>query len=186
MKRTFIAVRTDPGGELKNAVSSLRSGLRNENIRWVDISNMHVTLAFIGDTDEPKVKSVGSMLKDYFAGFGNIDFRLTGFGLFRNFNDPRIIFTGIENPDRLAGAHEIVKKGLEGLNIKLENRQFSPHLTIGRIKDLRDKNNLQNLIQKYEGIKLQDVTISEIVYYESVLLPTGPLYKPISKVMLNE
>lgn len=186
MKRTFIAVRTDPGEDLKDAVSSLRSGLRNENIRWVDISNMHVTLAFIGDTDDPIIKRVGSMLKDDFAGFGNIDFRLTGFGVFRNFIDPKIIFTGIENPDKLAGAHEIVKKGLEGFDIKLEDRQFNPHLTIGRIKDLRDKNNLQNLIQKYEGIEFQDVTVSEIVYYESVLLPTGPLYKPISKVMLNK
>jgi len=186
MKRTFIAVRVEAGDGLKDAVSSLRSGLRNENIRWVDISNMHVTLAFIGDTDDPVIKQVGLMLKDDFAGFGNIDFRLTGFGVFRNFNDPRVIFTGIENPDRLAGAYEIVKKDLEGLNIKLEGRQFNPHLTIGRIKDLRDKNNLQKLIQKYEGIKLQDVTVSEIVYYESVLLPTGPLYKPISKVIMNK
>jgi 2'-5' RNA ligase len=185
MKRTFIAVRIDPGEELRNAVSSLRSGLRKENIRWVDISNMHVTLAFIGDTDGPMVKRIGSMLKDDFAGYGNIDFRLTGFGVFRNFNDPRIIFTGIDNRDRLAGAHEIVKKSLERLYIKLEDRQFKPHLTIGRIKDLRDKNSLQNLIQKYVGIKLQDVTVSEIVYYESVLLPTGPLYKPISTIMLN-
>jgi 2'-5' RNA ligase len=185
MKRTFIAVRIDPGEDLKNAVSSLRSGLINENIRWVDISNMHVTLVFIGDTDEPMVKKVGSILTEDFTGFGNIDFRLTGFGVFRNLNDPRILFTGIENPGRLAGAHEIVKKGLEKLNIKLEDRQFKPHLTIGRTKDLRDKNNLQNLIQKYEGIKLQDITVSEIVYYESVLLPTGPMYKTISKVNLG-
>ena len=185
MKRTFIAVRIDPGENLKDAVSSLRFGLRNENIKWVDISNMHVTLAFIGDTDDPLIKHIGSMLKDAFAGFGNIDFNITGFGVFRNFNNPRIIFTGIENPERLAGANEIVKKRLEGLNVKLEDIQFKPHLTIGRIKDLRDKNNLQNLIQKYDGIKLQDVTVSEITYYESILLPTGPLYKPISKVMLN-
>jgi 2'-5' RNA ligase len=186
MKRTFIAVKVDTGEELRNAITSLRAGLRNEYIKWVDISNMHVTLAFLGDTDETMIKTVDSMLKNDFAGFGVIHFRLTGFGVFRNFNDPRIIWTGIENADRLVKAHEIVKNGLEPLDIKLEDRQFEPHLTIGRIKDVRDKNNLKKLIQEYAGIQLQDVTISEIVHYESVLLPTGPLYKPVSRVMLNQ
>ena len=186
LKRTFIAVRVEAGNELKDAMAILKSGLKNENIKWVDISNMHVTLAFIGYTDEPLIKRVDSMLKNNLASFGIIDFSLTGFGVFRNFNDPRIIFTGIESTDGLAGVYEIVNKGLHGLDIRLEDRQFRPHLTIGRIKDLRDKNNLQNLIQKYTGIPFQAVTVSEIVYYESVLLPTGPVYKPITFIKLIE
>jgi 2'-5' RNA ligase len=179
MKRTFVAVKTDAGEELKDAISSLRKGLKNENIKWVDINNMHVTLAFIGDTDETMINKIVPALKNDFDGFGRIEFRYTGFGVYRSFNDPRIIWAGIDNPGCLTKAHETVKKTLELLDIKLEERQFNPHLTIGRIKDLRDKINLQNLIQKYSGIELQTVTISEIVYYESVLLPTGPLYKPI-------
>ena len=186
MKRTFIAVRVDAGNELKDAMAILKSGLKNENIKWVDINNLHVTLAFIGDTDEPLIRSVDSMLKNNLTSFGIFDFSLTGFGVFRNFNDPRIIFTGIENPEGLARAHEIVRNGLEGLEIKLEERQFMPHLTIGRIKVLRDKNNLQNLIQKYTGTPLQTVTVSEIVYYESILLPTGPVYKQITFIKLIE
>jgi 2'-5' RNA ligase len=185
VKRTFIAVRVVPCDELKDAISSLRSGLVNENIKWVDISNMHVTLAFIGNTDEPVIKRVGSMLKNDFAGFGNIDFNVKGFGVFRNFSDPGVIWTGIENPERLIQAQEIVKRGLAELDIKLEDKKFMPHLTIARIKELKDKNNLQKLIHKYIGIKLQDVTVSEIIYYESVLLPTGPIYKPISSAMLK-
>jgi 2'-5' RNA ligase len=185
MKRTFVAVKVEAGEELKDSISSLRSGLRSENIKWVDINNMHVTLAFIGDTDAPAISGVESMLEEKFEGFGNIDFKLTGFGLFRTFHDPRIVFSVIENPGRLVAAHELVKDGLRDLDIKLEERQFNPHLTIARIKDLRDKNNLQKLIQKYAGVELQTVIISEIVYYESVLLPTGPIYKPISKVLLR-
>jgi RNA 2',3'-cyclic 3'-phosphodiesterase len=186
MKRTFIAVRVEAGEELKNAISFLRSELRNENIKWVDISNMHVTLGFIGNTDEPVINKVESMLKNEFAGFGIIGFRLTGFGVFRNFSNPRIIWIGIDNSDKLAEGYELVKIGLEKLDIDLEERQFKPHLTVGRINYLRDKNNLQKLVKGFEGKFLQDVTISEIVYYESVLLPAGPLYKPISTILLNE
>jgi RNA 2',3'-cyclic 3'-phosphodiesterase len=185
MKRTFIGVRVDAGGELKVAISTLRAGLKNENIKWVDISNMHVTLAFIGSTEEPMIKRVVSMLNNDFESFGIINFRLSGFGVFRNFNDPRIIWTAIEDHDRLTEAHEKVKNGLGALNIKLEDKQFKPHLTIARIKDLKDKENLQKLTQKYANIPFQDVTISEIVYYESVLLPSGPLYKPISTIRLT-
>jgi RNA 2',3'-cyclic 3'-phosphodiesterase len=185
MKRTFIGVRVDAGGELKAAISTLRAGLKNENIKWVDISNMHVTLAFIGSTEEQMIKSVESMLNNDFESFGIINFRLSGIGLFRNFNDPRIIWTAIENSDRLITAHEKVKNGLIELNIKVEDKQFKPHLTIARIKDLKDKENLQKWTQKYVNTQFQDVTISEIVYYESILMPTGPVYKPISTVKLN-
>ena len=71
------------------------------------------------------------------------------------------------------------------MNIKLEDKQFKPHLTIARMKDLKDKDNLQKLILKYSDIPFQGVTIPEIVYYESVLLPSGPLYKPISIIKMN-
>lgn len=185
MKRTFIGVRVEAGSELKAAISILRLELKNENIKWVDISNMHVTLAFLGSTEELMVKRVESILKSDFKSFGIINFRLSGFGVFRNFNDPRIIWTAIENHDRLIEAHQKVKNGLETLNLKLEDKQFKPHLTIARIKDLKDKKNLQKLIKEFANIPFQDITISEIVYYESVLLPSGPLYKPISIIKLG-
>jgi 2'-5' RNA ligase len=185
MKRTFIAVRVDAGNELKEAIATLKSGLRNESIKWVDISNMHITLAFIGNTDEQAVKRVGSMIEKDFSGFGEIVFTLTGFNVFKNFNDPKVLFAGIENPGRLALANEIVKMGLDGIDIKTEDRRFSPHLTIGRIKNLRGKSNLQKIIHQFAGTPFQTVTINEIVYYESVLLQTGPVYKVISSIKLK-
>jgi 2'-5' RNA ligase len=184
MKRTFIAVKIDVSDSLRDAISTLRSGLRNENVKWADLSNFHVTLAFIGDTEKSAIKSIGSMLEKEFKEFGSIEFSLTGFGLFRNINNPRIIFSAIEDPGRLIVAHNIIKKELTGLDIKLEEREFNPHLTIGRIKDLVDKSNLQKLIALYSGKLLQTMIVPEIIYYESVLLPTGPIYKPMLKVAL--
>ena len=184
MKRTFIAVKIDVSDELRNTILSLKSGLREESIKWVDLSNLHITLAFIGDTEKQMIKSIGSMLSNEFEGFGIIEFSLTGFGLFRNINNPRIIFSAIENPGKLIQAHENIKKGLAELDIVLEEREFNPHLTIGRIKDLVDKSNLQKLVHTFAGKNLQTVSVSEIMYYESVLLPTGPIYKPIIKVKL--
>jgi RNA 2',3'-cyclic 3'-phosphodiesterase len=186
MKRTFIAVKIEAGEDFKEVVSTLRDGLANENIRWADINNLHITIAFIGETDETSVLDIKSMLERDLSGFGSIDFGLKGFGVFRNFKDPRILFTDIENPERLIEAWDIIKKGLDALDIKLEERSFRPHLTIGRIKYLRDRNNLEEMVRKYINVKLQNITVSEIVYYESVLLPQGSVYKPISIVQLNK
>jgi RNA 2',3'-cyclic 3'-phosphodiesterase len=184
MKRTFIAVKIEVSDELKEAISTLRSGLRSENVKWADLSNFHTTLAFIGNTEKNVIKNIESMLENKFKGFGSIQFNLTGFGLFRNINNPRVIFSAVENPGRLIVAHTIIRKELTGLDIKLEEREFNPHLTIGRIKDLADKANLLKLIAEYSGKKLQTVIVPEIIYYESVLLPTGPIYKPMLKVPL--
>jgi 2'-5' RNA ligase len=146
---------------------------------------MHVTLGFIGSTEDQAVKQVIQMLKDKFTGFGVIEFGIAGLGVFKSFKDPKIIFSGIENRDKLIVAHEATKEGLKELDIKLEERQFNPHLTIGRIKALDNKKNFQELILGYSGKKFHHVTITEIIYYESVLLTTGPIYKPITKVLLN-
>ena len=186
MRRTFIAVRVEAGEKLKDAISLLKSELKDENIRWVELSNMHITLAFIGSTGEPVIKNVCSMLKDDFAGFGDIEFNLSGLGVFGNISAPRILYAGIENCERLAAAQEIVKNGLKSLGVNLEERQFKPHLTIGKIKDIRDKSILPWMIQKYSGAILQTVNVSEVIYYESVLLPTGPLYKPLANSVLSK
>jgi 2'-5' RNA ligase len=185
MKRTFIAVKVDAGERLRGAIISLKEGLGNEKIKWVDFNNLHVTLAFIGDTHESTINDVGSMLKKDFAGFGNITFSIRGFGVFRNFRDPKVIFSGIENSEKLIEAHEIVRKGLWKLDIKTEDRQFNPHLTIGRTKEVNNKKELQELITKFTKEEFQHVTLSEVIYYESVLLPAGPIYKPISHICLN-
>jgi RNA 2',3'-cyclic 3'-phosphodiesterase len=179
MKRTFIAVKIEATDGLKEAIAVMRNGLRAENIKWADLNNLHVTLAFIGDTEKELVKSIGNMLKYELKDFGVIEFNLKGFGLFRNSSNPRIIYSAIENPEMLTKAHEIIKGGLLKLGVTLEEREFNPHLTIGRIKDLVDKNNLLKQVSSYSGKYLQKVNVPEIVYFESVLLPTGPIYKPI-------
>lgn len=183
--RTFIGLKIDVGDNLKNAVALLKHGLKNENIKWVDFNNLHVTLGFIGNTEDNVVRQVTHMLKEKFTGFGVIEFGIAGFGVFKSFKDPKIIFSGIENREKLIVAHETTKEGLIEMDIKLEERLFNPHLTIGRIKVLDNRKNLQDLIQQYSGKEFQHITITEVVYYESVLLPTGPIYKPISKVMLK-
>jgi RNA 2',3'-cyclic 3'-phosphodiesterase len=186
MKRTFIAVKVSIDKDFKSAIDLLRKRLAKEKIRWIDDNNMHITLAFIGDTEEKAIKDIISMLDSKLKGSGRIAFGLRSFGVFKNFRDPRVIFTAIENPENLTSVFNTIKSGLEELGIKLEEREFKPHLTLGRVKFLSDTDNLKVLLSKLENVKFQDVIIDEIIYYESILRPEGPVYQPLQIISLRK
>jgi 2'-5' RNA ligase len=185
MKRIFIALKVEAEEPLLMMISSLKSGLSKDIIKWTSPDNIHITLAFLGDTEENMIELISSMLKEKCKGTGRFELILKGSGVFRNFSDPRIIWTGIETSEKLVHLNEIIMNGLKGLNIKLEDRPFNPHLTIGRIKHLNDKETLRVLIEQYQNSELQIIPVPEVILYESVLLHSGAVYKPISRFNLN-
>jgi len=184
MKRTFIAVKIDAAESFKEMVLKLRVELKDDSIKWVDTENMHVTIAFLGDTDDNAVKQTGDMLKERCRDTGSFTFALSGLGVFRNTDDPRVLWAGIDKNRELVNLHATVKEGLEAAGIRTEERSFNPHLTIGRIKRISDKRNLEALLKRYDKVWLQDVTVSEVIHYESILRQTGPEYKPLSVIRL--
>jgi 2'-5' RNA ligase len=167
-------------------ISSYRARLNKNQIKWTDTSNIHLTIAFLGDTEEKTIKAIISMLEDKCKGFGQFELILKGSGIFRNLNDPRIIWTGIDPSDELIKLNSHIMNGLKELGIKMEDRPFKPHLTIGRIKHLNDIDSLKAAIEEFQNYEIQLVPINEVVLFESILLSTGPVYKPIIKVMLEQ
>jgi len=180
MKRIFIALKVNAGETLLKMISTLKSGLSRDLIKWTSHDNIHITLAFLGDTDEKMIMPISSMLNKQCTGSGKFELIIKGSGVFRNMNDPRIIWTGIEPSEKLIHLNEVIMNGLQGLNIKMEDRLFNPHLTIGRIKHLNDKEVLKSLTGQFQDSEIQIVPVKEVILYESILLQSGPLYKPLS------
>lgn len=185
MKRIFIALKVEAGETLLKMVSSLKSDLSKDSIKWTSIDNIHITLAFLGDTEEKLIKSISSMLKEKCKGSGSFQLIIRGLGVFRNPGDPRIIWTGVELSEKLVRLNEAILDGLRGLNIKMEDRPFNPHLTIGRIKHLNNKETLRTLLGQYQDSEIQIIPVNEVILYESVLLQSGPVYKPLAKFSLE-
>lgn len=179
MKRIFIAVRTNHEGSLMRMISSLRTLLGNENIKWVDPAGIHITLAFLGDTAEERIKILDRMLRARCAGFGDFDFILSGAGVFGGRSDPRVLWVGISQAERLHSLYDVISEGLRESGFEIEDRNFRPHLTLGRIKSVSDPERLRAVVKKYEGREFQKVRVKEIVLFESILKKTGPLYIPI-------
>ena len=184
MQRIFIAVKIDPGDNLLNMISSLKAGLKDERIKWTESENYHVTLAFLGDTEKAEIKAIKNMLRTTCNGLGEFEIMIKGTGVFKNFSDPRIIWAGIETSEKMNKLYDCVKSGLKDTGISLEERTFKPHLTLGRIKSIRDNDNLRSLAARYLNAEIQSQRVDEVILYESILTQTGPVYKPLGKYPL--
>jgi 2'-5' RNA ligase len=184
MKRTFIAVKIDRDEKLEKAVQSIRSQLNNESVKWVDLNQIHITLSFLGDTSEGSIRDVSEMLIAGLRDFGDVEFTIRGIGVFKSLADPRVIWAGISDSGRLVELSDLIKSGLNELGILTEERSFNPHITLGRIRSVKNQGSLKTLIENYDGVDFQKANISEVIYFESILQQTGPLYLPLKKIRL--
>ena len=185
MKRIFIAIKIDPGETLLRIHYSLRSLLGGERIKWVDTTNIHLTLAFLGDTEEDRITVASILLKQECSGFGEFRFNLSGTGVFRNFSDPKILWIGINESEKLIRLNDEIKRGLDDTGFKTEDRAFSPHITIGRIKFIKDPGALREALEPYKNTFIQEVVAAEVILFESILKPSGPEYRAVGRFRLT-
>ncbi len=185
MKRVFIAIKVEPGAEFLKMFSFFKAILKDDNIKWTGTSNIHITLVFLGDTQEEKVKEIDNLLKEICSGIRSFNLELCGAGIFRSLKDPRIIWSGISRSPEIDSLQKIIISGLRETGIPLEDRPFNPHITLGRIKRLNNINVLSDLIEKYRNKEIQKIRVTEITFYESILRPEGPIYKPVGVYKLS-
>ncbi|MDA3952122.1 MAG: hypothetical protein PF485_00610, partial [Bacteroidales bacterium] len=78
-----------------------------------------------------------------------------------------------------------IQKAMSSHGFVLENKEFKPHITIGRAKFIKDKDRLRRLINNFKDIEIQKLKISEVYFYESKLTPQGPIYEILAKIQLS-
>ena len=154
IKRIFIAIKVELSEEMTRILSSLRAGLKNENIKWTVQDNIHITLAFIGNADASQIEIIQSMLMERCSKSKKIELIIRDIGLFKNFSDPRVIWAGIEPSEDLVQMQRLIFNGLRVSDIMIEDRPFKPHLTLGRIKRINDKSNLRKLTEKFQNTEI--------------------------------
>lgn len=184
MKRIFVAVDIKPGNRLKEAIELVRKRLRTERIRWVDPDQMHLTISFLGDTPEEVIPQVVNGLQKQLAGHIAFNLNVETLGVFKSVHDPHVLWIGCRESAPLQQIKKEIDKSLAEYGVEPESRVFSPHLTLGRIKQLRQQNQLIQLISLYKDVVFQQQLIENIVLYESRLTPEGPGYIPLHRFPL--
>lgn len=183
--RTFIAIKVVPGKNLLEFINQFRKSFIEEKIRWVDINNLHVTLRFLGETNKEQAVEIVNMLEDLPNLFQPFQFTLQNTGYFKRKNQPRVLYLSIENDLVLKQLAEYIKRRIKPIGFEKGEKQFTPHLTIARFKNICDKEFFQSTVDGLGGNTIQQIDVTEIIFYQSILGSKGPSYNPIKVVKLK-
>ncbi len=137
MARLFVALEL-PAGFLDKVVGLRDRALPKplqETMRPIPEENLHLTLRFLGDTDEAAIEDLGTALAKAASNHGAIPVLLTGGGCFPHTRSPRVLWAGIEAPEGgLTELHRSVSDELARLGLPREDKPFHPHVTLGYLR----------------------------------------------------
>jgi RNA 2',3'-cyclic 3'-phosphodiesterase len=178
--RTFIAIKITPEPQLLQILTELKKEFAGDSVKWVDEKHMHLTLKFLGDTSTEQVSSVKDVLVDLTAGYSSFLFQPGCLGSFNSKNTPRVIYIGIHDSGHLVQLASDIDNYLSPFGFHKENRPFNPHLTLARIKFLKNSKIFYDILEKYRHFILQPLKVTEIRYFQSILRPSGPVYDELA------
>lgn len=176
--RLFIAVNIPD--TIKQKVMRVMDELPHDwRIKAVAPQNMHYTLRFLGeipDTDVARIISALSGIK-----FQPFEIKVEGIGVFPNEKYVRVIWLGAKDAERLKRLAEDIENAIKHLGYR-QDRPFSPHLTIARV---RGKIDVKKLLERHKDTLFGAFVVSEFCLVKSTLTPNGPVYENV-KCFLSE
>jgi RNA 2',3'-cyclic 3'-phosphodiesterase len=188
--RAFIAIEIPIAirQAVCEAISDLQKGI-GSLVRWVPMENMHLTLKFLGDISPSNVDMLTQMISSEVDLYNWFEIQLNGFGSFPNLKRPRVIYIGIQAPAALAALHRGIESASRRLGYESEERGFSPHLTIGRVKQNVTVTEQQTIRRALEGTKIDSLgtaRVDSIHLFKSDLKPTGSVYTRLYSAPLKK
>jgi 2'-5' RNA ligase len=131
-----VAVELD--GDVQQALNRLQHDLQRHRLlglRWVRPEGIHLTLKFLGETPRDRVASIVEALSASTTGVAPHELSLGKLGTFGSRNAPRVLWVDLEGDlEPLLRLQEQVERALTPLGFPAENRRFSPHLTLARVR----------------------------------------------------
>lgn len=154
-----------------------------ERVSWTKPGNIHLTLKFLGDVDGSAIPAIQESLTYLLSDQKRCKFQIGGLGAFPNMRKARVLWVGvIDATGGLSRLAKMVDRALIPLGFSAENRKFTPHLTLGRVKSQLGS----AFVRKFNDITFPEVDAlaEEIVLMKSDLQPTGAVYTPLHQVRL--
>jgi 2'-5' RNA ligase len=148
--RAFIAIELpDP---VKASISRIQASVRRDehtSVKWVNPESVHLTLKFLGNIDPKLIPDIGRAMSQAAAGLGPVRLELSELGAFPNLRAPRVVWVGLEGDiSTLRVLYRQVEDRL--------GRAFSPHLTLGRVRQGAARPEQQRLAQAISSTKLDE------------------------------
>jgi 2'-5' RNA ligase len=185
--RTFIAL--DPGKAIRGRIVTLQETLARaaSGVKWVEEDNLHVTLLFLGEVDMLDVPKVCNVVSEVTAEHTAFSMTIERAGAFPSLRRPRILWVGVgEGTQEVCSLHDDLEGPLAKLGCyRREERQYTPHITLGRNRAGPANDALSTALAKAAGWKGGETQVSEVLVLSSELTPEGPIYTVLSRGRLD-
>lgn len=158
--------------------------LGENNLRIIPVDNLHITLKFLGDTEESFLETLIEASEKKLINFSSYSVMLSEFGMFPEKGTPSIFWVGLKDQEQhtssIARALDIA---LGVLGFKAEERPFTPHITIARAYR-RNRRLRQSM---FEGIRPQCIPfhVKSVVLFNSILRNSGADYQIVKRFLLS-
>ena len=175
--RLFLAI--DLPKEIKEYLFELEKKFKEAKITWVSKKNLHLTLKFLGEVEE---KDIPKIKKQIQVKAKHLSIHLGNIGFFHHAKDPRVIWVSIEPEEQVIELQQKIDEEL--LTVFSGEQKFQAHITLGRIKSIRRKEDFQNSVKNIQ-IEPKPFQIHSYQLMKSDLKKTGPQYEILENVVLS-
>jgi len=187
--RVFIAIDIDE--QVRSVLSNLQQQLANSvdikksDVKWVEPENIHLTLKFLGEIKDEESVQVCNIVKKIASRHKGFQLDVESVGCFGG-KKPRVLWIGTgKGSDNLLQLQEDLESQLASAGWPKENREFTGHLTICRIRNPAAAGKLAQVIEKYKHFKAGVISADSLAVYQSKLKPTGPVYIRLCEYQLQ-
>ena len=188
--RSFIAIELP--GEIKELISDFQDKLRARNrtpVKWVDPESIHLTLKFLGNIDTGVIENIGAALAEAVETTKSFNLETGSPGVFPNRRRVRVVWLGLTGELKtLEVLQKHIDSSLVPLGFKAETHEFTPHLTLARVREQATADERQELgeIVTGTGIELAgQMRVDTVNLMKSQLTPGGPIYSRIKSIPLG-
>jgi 2'-5' RNA ligase len=184
--RLFIAIEIPE--EIKQKMADVQRRLRDTDVDagWTRPEGIHLTLKFLGEILESKVPDIMGALTRAVGGTGGFRLAVERVGTFPSPKNARVVWVGVSGDvERLMNLQTAVEDAMAELGMERDDRPFTPHLTLGRIKYLRSKEKWLNVLEEIKNIKLAGFDVKAVALMKSELKRTGAEYTEMGRVELS-
>jgi 2'-5' RNA ligase len=156
------------------------------DVRWVSPEKIHLTLKFFGNIDESKIDPIVKSIEGPIRITSPFSVKVQRVGAFPHFKNPRVIWMGlVDGKEALGSFQKQLDKELEKIGFEPEARAFRPHLTLGRVKSSKGRDELTARIERYREEEFGDLQVEKVILFKSDLKPAGPIYTPLRELRLG-
>ena len=188
--RAFVAIELSP--ELQAKIDDIITELQKQtgkSVRWVTPRNVHLTLKFIGNVSPANLSALTHIICAEALRHKPFVMKVESLGAFPNLIRPRIIWVGIQSPSTLSEIQRGIDRETNRLGYPGEERDFSPHLTLGRISQHAGPQEVKQIADTLHTVTvgvLGSVHVDSIRLFRSDLQPGGAIYTPLLSAPLSK